>query len=228
MAQPLSFTHNFPHYELKLRRSAYDAMHNNPNNNEAPYYEVWDLWINDLILNEKNFSSRPQGMLSTTVDQGRKTKKQKKSIVKRYPDFIVYHNRDVESEGNSQYSLSRDVGFVAEVKPWQPGMGEDINDLIADFEDREFLDQVRDHGKMIMIKHGKARVWIVQCLGVFWRVGTLRNEGLSPFSNRAPTGKNKPRNHETDIEWWPIQRLGEPASDIQQLDFWRKMSHDVE
>ena len=74
MAQPTAFIHSFLHYEIKLRRSAYDATNNNPKSNEAPYYEVWDLWINDFIINQQDYSLRPQGLLSLDISTGRKAK----------------------------------------------------------------------------------------------------------------------------------------------------------
>jgi hypothetical protein len=226
MAQPPAFVHTLPHYNLKLERSAYDATQNNPKENEAPYYEVWDLWLNDLILHQADYSLRPQGVLSVYVSPRQQKKTQKSSIAKRTPDFIIYHNRDTEIDGN--YSRQRDVAFIAEVKPWEKGMTEDRSMLVREFNDREFLDQVRDHAKMIMIQHHKARVWLVQCVGLFWRAGSLRNESISPFSNRAPTGKNVPREHAEHIEWGPIEKVGDVASDIQQAGFWSKVSYDVE
>ena len=88
--------------------------------------------------------------------------------------------------------------------------------------DREFLDQVRDHGKMVLLEHKKARVWLMQCIGLFRRVGTLHNEDLSPFvSRRAPTGKNVRREHGTLVEWGPVQKIGDAASDIEQQAFWQ-------
>ena len=226
MAQPPPFVHTLPHYDLKLQRSAHDATHNNPNDNEAPYYEVWDLWLNDLILHQKDYSLRPQGVLSLRITQQQKKKKQKSSVAKRTPDFVVYHNGDVEVDGN--YSVRRDVAFIAEVKPWDKGMTEDRSMLVGEFNDRDFLDQVRDHAKMIMIEHKKARVWLVQCVGLFWRAGSLRNEGISPFSNRAPTGKNLPRKHVELVEWGPIEKIGDVPSDMQETVFWRNVCQDVE
>jgi hypothetical protein len=227
-----AFIHKSPHYDQKLRRSSHDAKYNNPNNNEFPYYEVWDLCINDMLLDAKDYSCRPQGVLSAVVDpkSGSMTQKPaKKAIAKRSPDFVTYYNQDSEGEGtDSTYSLKREVAFIAEVKPWQPGLGEDVDQLVKAFDEREFLEQVRDHAKIIMMEQGKARVWLLQCVGIFWRAGTLRNEKLSPFSKRRPTGKNKPRVHGTEIEWGPIQKLGHVDSDVQQLDFWLRMSEDVE
>lgn len=229
MAQPPAFVHTLPHYDLKLKRSAYVATHDNPNENEAPYYEVWDLWLNDLILHQEDYSLRPQGVLSFHVilqQNKNKNKKPKPLVAKRMPDFIVYHNADVEINGN--YRVRRDVVFTVEVKPWEKGMTEDRRRLVREFDDRDFLDQVRDHAKMIMAQHTKARVWLVQCVGLFWRIGSLHNEGISPFSNRVPTGKNVPRGYAINIEWGPIEKVGDVASDIQQAAFWSTVSHDVE
>lgn len=220
MARPTAFIHSFPHYAVKLRRSAYDATNNNPKCNEAPYYEVWDLWINDFIINQQDYSLRPQGLLSIDISTGRKA-----NNARRYPDFIVYHNFDCEGS----VGVQRDVAFIVEVKPWGPAMGEDLSTIVDEFTDREFLDQIRDHGKMILLEHKKARVWLMQCVGLFWRVGTLHNEDLSPFvSRRAPTGKNIPREHNTLVEWGPVRKIGDAASDIEQQAFWQKMAHDVD
>jgi hypothetical protein len=224
-----AFIHTLPHYDQKLRRSLYDAMYNNPNKNEAPYYEVWDLWINDLILPEMDYSCHPQGVLSVVAGPGCSTRiQQKPKKAKRSPNFIIYHNTDSEGKHDSDYRLKREVAFIAEVKPWQMAMGEDVNLLEKEFEDPEFLEQVRDHAKMILTEHpAKARVWLLQCLGLFWRAGTLRNENLSPFSNRPHAGKKKVLDHGTVMEWWPIQRVDHVNSNVQQLDFWRWMSDDV-
>jgi hypothetical protein len=220
-----------PHYECKLKRSIHDAIHNNPNANEAPYYEVWDIWLNDFILNAKDYTCRPQGVLSINIEPDKRggglLNNKRTQTMKRSPDFIVYHNTDTMDE-NGEYILQRGIAFVAEVKPWAMAMGEDTQVLVNDFGAPEFLEQVRDHGKMIMGKHGMGRIWLMQCLGMFWRVGILKNEDLSPFVKRVRARKSRPRYHGTAIEWWPIQRLGHPDSDIQQKRFWLAMSSDVE
>jgi hypothetical protein len=154
-------------------------------------------------------------------DKGSNKKKPKRS-----PDFIVYHNTDAR-DANGNYTLQRRVGFAAEVKPWAVGMGEDTQKLLKEFSVSGFLEQVRDHGKMIMSRHGISHVWLVQCLGIFWRVGSLKKEGLSPFKNHIHGRKSRARDHGTAIEWWPIQRLGHPDSDIQQQRFWEAMSGDL-
>ena len=53
--------------------------------------------------------------------------------------------------------MQRDVAFIVEVKPWGPEMGEDLSTIVDEFMDRKFLDQIRDHGKMISLEHKKAR-----------------------------------------------------------------------
>lgn len=226
----MPFVHTTPHYEYKLEQSLHDAIHNNPNANEAPYYEVWNLWLNDLVLNTKHYTCRPQGVLSINIKSDKSTvglPNVKKKPVKRSPDFIVYYNTNTTDE-NGGYTLQRSVAFVAEVKPWAMAMGEDTEKLVKDFSVSEFLEQVRDHAKMVMNEHGMSRVWLVQCLGMFWRAGILKNENLSPFVKRSRAKKGRPQIHGTAIEWWPIQRLGHPDSDIQQEKFWLAMSDDVE
>src|SRR5882724_9682435 len=90
-----AFVHKYPHYQKKLRRSIHDAIHNNPKGNEAPFYEVWDLWINDFILHAEDYSSRPQGVLSVALKPDkRRTANPKQAVMKRSPDFIVYHSRE--------------------------------------------------------------------------------------------------------------------------------------
>ena len=221
------FIHTLPYYDQKLRRSLHDATYNNPKGNEAPFYEVWDLWINDLILNERDYTCRPQGVLSVALQPEGGSgviKKGKESIVKRAPDFIVYYSNNLGGDGESDHrSIKRDVAFTAEVKPWRTAMGEDHALLLDDFNDTAFIMQVRDHGKMILKTNGMAHVWVVQCLGMFWRVGVLKNENLSPFSKRG----SKRKTYATHIEWGPIRKLGQVDSDVQQLDFWQRMSQDV-
>jgi hypothetical protein len=51
----------------------------------------------------------------------------------------------------------------------------------------------------------------------------LKNENLSPFSKRG----SKRKTYATHIEWGPIRKLGQVDSDVQQLDFWQRMSQDV-
>jgi hypothetical protein len=39
-------------------------------------------------------------------------------------------------------------------------------------------------------------------------------------------GKNKPGDHGTTVNLWPIQKVGHPDSDVQQLKFWQAMLAD--
>jgi len=138
-------------------------------------------------------------------------------------------------------SVRRDVAFIAEVNCWEKGMSEDRSFLLREFNDRDFLDQIREHAKMIMIWPCWCNAW--DCFGGLRNIEDISSDpynfkdgsiqpvlecDISPFSNRVPTGKNVSREHAELIEWGPIEKVGEIASDIQQAAFWTKVSHDVE
>jgi hypothetical protein len=67
------------------------------------------------------------------------------------------------------------VVFIAKVKAWEPAMGESVNreNLLNEFNCYDFLEQVWDHAKMIM-EGNQNSVWLVQCLGIYWRAEKLR------------------------------------------------------
>jgi hypothetical protein len=127
----------------------------------------------------------------------------------------------------------RAVAFIAEVKPWLPAMDDmlDPNIVRDQFDRRDFLTQVRDHAKMIMEQQGASGpVWLMQCAGVFWRSGVVKNNNnLSPFSKRR-RGKGK----KTDgmpifnVQWGPIQKIGELASDREEFKFWQEIKKTFE
>jgi|SRR5882762_874414 hypothetical protein len=229
---PAAFIHALPHYNHKINCAIEDAMYNNPRHQEAPYYEVWDIWLNDLIINALNYNCRPQGVITINTSQ---TERKKVKLMKRTPDFIIYHTWDrVFDSGSSKQSLqhNRRVAFIAEVKAWEPIMGESVDgeSILDEFNRYDFLEQVRDHAKIIMTEDNRNSVWLVQCIGVFWRVGKLRREGVSPVSESKVRrkGKNKaPREYTTDIAWRPIRKIGQLASDVEQLVFWNLMSGDL-
>lgn len=218
------FIHRYPHFDFKLKRALHRATDANPKCLEAPYYAVYDLWINDLILDEKDYTCCPQGALSILVEGGRMKKGE---MVKRYPDFIVYHDREGAVEGGMG---DTQVAFIVEIKPWLATCDLSDHDAIKDHFNRpDFLIQVRDHAKMIMKKQGAGPVWLVQCVGMFWRYGKVQdNKNLSPFSKIRSKGK-KPRDIPTfDVQWGPIQKVGEDTSDEEQYKFWQEMSDTVE
>jgi hypothetical protein len=213
------FIHNYPHFDLKLKRALRHATDGNPKNLEAPYYEVYDLFLNDLILDERDYSCCPQGALSVLVEGGRN---QKSEIVKRYPDFIIYH--DKEGEGGVQ------VAFIAEVKACLCTLDMSDPDVVQDqFDRREFLTQVRDHAKMIIEQHGTSRpVRLMQCMGMFWRSGIAKNnESLSPFSKQR-RAKGKKSHDIPGVQWGPIQKLGGDASDQEEFKFWQDIKEQFE
>jgi hypothetical protein len=232
MAEPPSlFIHTYSNYDLKLGRAIYAATALNHQHLEAPYYEIWDLVLNDLILEKKDYSCRPQGALSAHIEEGRWGKKE---IIKRIPDFILYHSQDIVPDTAIRgVQHTRAVAFIAEVKPWMPGMGDSADNriVLSHFRRREFLSQVRDHAKLIMASEGgpaSGPVWLVQCVGMFWRAGKVEDcKRLSPISNtRRRSKKNHPPVY--DLQWGPIQKVGERASDEELFKFWQQMSNAVE
>ena len=122
------FVHKYPHYDFKLHRALHHATDGNPKQLEAPYYEVYNLVLNDLILDERDYSCCPQGVLLVHMEEVRRKKPE---IVKRFPDFIIYHERGNEVEGDVWGT--RLVAFIAEIKPWRFKTGDvSDHDVISD------------------------------------------------------------------------------------------------
>jgi hypothetical protein len=219
------FIHKYPHFDIKLERALRHATDGNPKHLEAPYYGVYDLWLNDLISDERDYTCCPQGALSILMEGGRN---QKSEVVKRYPDFIIYHDRGgKEVEGDVR------VAFIAEIKSWLPALDDmsDPNVISDQFDRRGFLTQVRDHAKMIMEQQGTSGpVWLMQCVGMFWRSGMVKdNKNLSPFSKqRRAKGKKSHDMPTFDVQWGPIQKIGERASDEEEFKFWQDVTKTFE
>ena len=85
---------------------------------------------------------------------------------------------------------------------------------------------------MIMEKQGTpGPVWLMQCVGMFWRTGKVKdNKNLSPFSKdrRFAKGRKSQDVPIFDVQWGPIQKVGEEISDEEQYKFWQEMSNTVE
>jgi len=84
------FIHKYPHFDIKLKRALHHATDENPKHKhlEVPYYGVYDLLLNDLILDKRDYSCCPQSTFLILMEGGRNKKSE---VVKRYPDFIIYH-----------------------------------------------------------------------------------------------------------------------------------------
>jgi hypothetical protein len=87
MMEPPAFIHALPHYHHKLNRAVEDATYNNPRNNEAPYYELWDIWLNDLIIDAMDYNCHPQGVITINSSQTEGNTVKKAKLVKRAPDL---------------------------------------------------------------------------------------------------------------------------------------------
>jgi hypothetical protein len=230
MVGPL-FVHTYLNLDLKLGRALNAATDQNPNGLEDAFYEFWDLIMNDLTLNERDYSCCPQGALSIRTEGSRRKKRE---VVKQVPDFIVYHSREsVGATAVRGVQHTQIVAFIAEVKPWQPAMGDstDSTAVQCSFNRREFLLQVWDHAKMIKAECNEPQpVWIIQCVGMFWRAGMVEeNKRLSPFSNNRRRSRKKSRDSALyDFQWGLIQKIGECASDEELFKFWQQISEAAE
>ena len=107
------FILKYLHFDIKFDRALYHVTDRNLNSLEVLYHTVYDLWINDPILYNKHYTCCLQGTLLILVKEGR-IKKDK--IIKRFLDFIVYHNQECRvDEGGVEDTW---VAFIIKIKHW--------------------------------------------------------------------------------------------------------------
>ena len=123
-------------YERKLLCAIFYAKQQNPEYLKAPWYEAWDLVLNEFIREEEKYSICPQATLRT------KTK-----TYSRYPDFVVYLTT---SSGTSLQDIraTRRPIILIEVKPWHPEYVD--HDRLTDyFRDTRIMDQMVEHWRAV-------------------------------------------------------------------------------
>jgi hypothetical protein len=171
-------------FDDKIRRaiSAAESPERNPSNMEDPWYEVYGLFLDKLLLSHPVFGAGPQGAL-TDVDRRNRRK---------IPDFIVYKYVD-NFFNNTTIVHSRIPRLVIEIKKRLKRVSAQL--LLQSFNSYEFLRQIRDQAKQVFVTNPQVNgVFLLQCAGRFWRRGFIPRIGTSPPHNIANTPVN-------NIQW---------------------------
>ncbi|KAF8055566.1 hypothetical protein FPV67DRAFT_1540693 [Lyophyllum atratum] len=182
---------------IKLRRAvaAAEARNSNAENLESPWYEVWSLFLEKLLLRHNRFGACPQATI--VADIGWRS-------AWRTPDFIVFRYLD-QLLRNQIRIHDRIPRLIVEIKrhPTRLSVAY-INSLFRSFMT---LHQIRDQAKVAFARYRNIHgVYILQCLGRWWRSGYLARAGVSPLhDNHGPPP--------ADIQWEQIVDVTTPASD---------------
>ena len=196
-------------YKRKLLCAIFYAKQRNPDHLEAPWYEAWDLALNEFIGEEEEYSICPQAALRI-----KKTK-----TYSRYPDFVTYLTT---SSGTSLQDITaaRRPIIIIEVKPWLPEYADDNDKLEDYFDDHRIKGQLVEQAKFIF---GQSNVEIqantsivaVLAVGHMWKCAKMFADKTSPFKPR-----NIPKNSPsiTFLNWSSRSvELGTSSSDKELL-----------
>ena len=195
-------------YKHKLLCAIFYAKQRNPGYLEAPWYEAWDLVLNEFIREEEEYSICPQAVLRI-----KKTKTHS-----RYPDFVTYLTT---SFGTSlqDFTAARRPIILIEVKPWLPAYAN--NRKLEDcFEDSSMMGQLVEQGKFVFEQsnvevQANTSVVVVLAAGHMWRSAKLYANDISPFNPRN-IPKNSPSNMQ--LRWSSdTLELGTKDSDKELL-----------
>ena len=158
-------------YKHKLLCAIFYAKQRNPGYLEAPWYEAWDLVLNEFIREEEEYSICPQAVLRI-----KKTKTHS-----RYPDFVTYLTT---SFGTSlqDFTAARRPIILIEVKPWLPAYAN--NRKLEDcFEDSSMMGQLVEQGKFVFEQsnvevQANTSVVVVLAAGHMWRSAKLFTDNI--------------------------------------------------
>lgn len=182
----------------KIRRavSAAESSERNPRNMEDPWYEVYSLFMEKLLLSHPVFGASPQGALTDADRRNRR----------KIPDFIIY--KYVDTILNTATIVhSRIPRLIIEVKKRLKRVSTPL--LLKSFNSYEFLRQIRDQAKQVFVTNPQVHgVYLLQCVGRFWRRGFIPRIGTSPPHNNAYTPV-------TNIQWSLIVDMMSPHSGAQ-------------
>ena len=169
----------------------------NRGNLEAPWYEVYSLFLERLLLSHHWFAVCPQGSL--VADIGPQARR-------RTPDFTIFRYID-QLANNTIVIHSRMPRLLVEIK--RALRRPSIAAIGRVFRAYEFITQVRDQAKLSFACHPTLQgIFLLQCVGRFWRRGYITSAGTSPLHNNGgPPVLN--------IQWRPIVDITTPFSDAQ-------------
>ena len=161
-------------YERKLLCAIFYAKQRNPGYLEAPWYEAWDLVLNEIIREEEEYSICPQAVLRI----------KKIKTYSRYPDFVTYLTT---SSGTSLQDITaaRRPIIVIEVKPWLP-VYVDNGKLDDFFNHTTRRGQLVEQGKFVFEQsktkiQANTTVVVILAAGHMWRPAKLFADDISPF-----------------------------------------------
>jgi hypothetical protein len=185
-------------FTAKLRRAirAAEDQTLNPARLEAPWYEVYNLWIEILLLSNRRFGSCPQAWLRAYVDDD----------MKKIPDFLINKYIDTVPPG----VIVTTPRIIVEVKRPLPGNPSPTY-ILRTFRLPEYITQIRNQAKFAFASHQHVtRIFLIQAVGKHWRRGVIFRATTSPYSDQpAPLGANN------NISWGPISELLTANSDAR-------------
>ncbi|KIM72253.1 hypothetical protein PILCRDRAFT_829884 [Piloderma croceum F 1598] len=170
----------------------------NRGNLEAPWYEVYSLFLERLLLSHHRFAVCPQGSLVADIGPQARW---------RTPDFTLFRYIDQLLANNTIIIHSRMPRLLVEIKralkrPSAATIG-------RVFRAPEFITQVRDQAKLAFACHPTLQgIFLLQCVGRFWRRGYITSAGTSPLHNNAGLPV-------LNVQWRPIVDITTPFSDAQ-------------
>ena len=191
-------------YERKLLCAIFYATQRNPDHFEAPWYEAWDLVLNEFTRDQEEYSICPQDALRV---------QQKTKTYSRYPDFIIYLT---SSSGSSLQDIraARRPIMLIEVKPWLPKYV-DKELLSLALSNSRVTGQIIEQGKFIFERsnvdiQANTTIMVILAIGHKWRYARMRAVDTSPFSPLNRPGQSPSIGF---LPWSDVFELGTPSSD---------------
>ncbi|KIM72714.1 hypothetical protein PILCRDRAFT_829595 [Piloderma croceum F 1598] len=196
-------------YKRKLLCAIFYATQRNPERLEAPWYEAWDLSLNEFIRDEEEYSICPQDALRIL---------QRTKTYSRYPDFVMYLT---SSSGSSLLDIrpARRPIMLIEVKPWHPKYLDDEK-LFLRLNDSRVMGQMVEQAKFIFERgnvdvQANTTIMAILAVGHKWRYARMRAVDTSPYNPR-----NRPSESPSIgfLTWSDVFELGTPSSDHGLLE----------
>src|ERR1700691_6063617 len=179
--------------KIRCAVSAAESPERNPSNMEDPWYEVYGLFLDKLLLSHRVFGASAQGALTDADHRNRR----------KIPDFIIYKYVDTLLNG-ATILHSCIPRLVVEIKKRLKYPSPRL--LLKSFNGYEFLRQLRDQAKQVFVSNRHLNgVSLLQCTGIVWRRGFIARIGTSPPHNNANTPVN-------NIQWSLIVDMTSPQS----------------
>jgi hypothetical protein len=190
-------------FAQKMRRGvvAAESATSNPDNLEAPWYEVYEVFLQKLLLSHPQFATCPQGTLHADLGHDARS---------RTPDFTIYRYIDQLLANNTVIIHSRIPRLLVEIKR---AIQQPTPALAGrSFRGHEFMRQIRNQAKLAFASYPNLQgIFLLQCIGRFWRRGYITRVGTSPLHNHpgAPVA---------NIQWGHIADITTPLSDAPDLN----------